>query len=108
MVFGLKFRHQRKSRMVLHPIEKLRRIWTPGREIEEIIVRLDPQTEVDSMIRDFLHRAIQQCGPVVLNLGSEADPIENVGVLRWEIVHGPGFDEHPELRARQVAIWVEI
>jgi hypothetical protein len=91
----------------VHPIEKLRRIWTPGREVEELIHELDPQTQLDSMMRDLLHRTIEQRGPVTLDLGSEAAPVLNTGRLRWEVVHGPGSDEHPELRRHEVSVWVE-
>lgn len=82
------------------PIEKLRRIWTPGREIEELVHKLDPATELDSMIRDFLHRAVQQAGPVTLNLD-----VPNTGNLRFEIIHFesmPGVVQH-----REVSLWVE-
>lgn len=91
----------------VHPVEKLRRIWTPGREIEEVVAQLDPQTDLDSQIRDILHRAVQQRGPVTLEIGSEVEPILNTGTLRWEIIHGPGHDDFPELRRRQIAVWVE-
>ena len=54
--------------MAVHisPLERLRRIWTPGREIEELVYNLDPRTELDSMVRDFLHRTVQQRGAVTL------------------------------------------
>ena len=93
--------------MKIHPVEKLRRIWTPGREIEEVVSQLEPQTELDSMVRDILHRMIEQRGPVTLELGSEVDPIFNTGTLRWEIIHGPGHDDYPELRHRQISVWIE-
>jgi hypothetical protein len=84
----------------MHPVEKLRRIWTPEREVEEIFANLDPQTELDSMIRDLLHRVVQQKGPVTLSMDAL-----NVGNLRWEIVHHepmPGV-----VGGREVSIWVE-
>lgn len=90
----------------ISPIEKLRRIWTPGREVEEIVHALNPQTELDSMIRHLLHAIVQTEGPKTLNLGSEINPNMNTGTLRWEVVHGPGPDV-PEARPRQVIIWVE-
>lgn len=82
------------------PVEKLRRIWTPEREIEEISASLDPGTTLDSIVRDLLHRTIQQKGPVTLNLDAL-----NAGTLRWEVVtHEPS----PGLRGRtEVSIWVE-
>lgn len=83
-----------------HPIEKLRRIWTPEREVEEVFTNLDPQTRLDSMIRDLLHRTVQQRGPVTLDLDAL-----NVGTLRWEIItHEPS----PGIAGRsEVSIWIE-
>ncbi|HEY1248342.1 MAG TPA: hypothetical protein VGE97_05100 [Nitrososphaera sp.] len=91
----------------VNPIERLRRIWTPGREIEEVVAQLGPQTELDSLMRDFLHRTIQQKGPVTLDIGSLVDPVMNTGVLRWETIFGPGLEDYPEKRRRQVSLWVE-
>jgi hypothetical protein len=88
----------------LHPVERLRRVWTPGREIEELVHRLDPRTELDSAIRHILHAVVQQHGPQRISLGSELQPLENVGSLRWEIIHGPGPDE---IRQRELTIWIE-
>ena len=90
-----------------HPVEKLRRVWTPGREVEEVVARLGPQTQLDSMVRDLLHRTIQQYGPVMLDFGSDTDPVVNTGTLRIEIIHGPGQDELPALRRRQASVWIE-
>jgi hypothetical protein len=83
----------------ISPVEKLRRIWTPEREIDEIFSKLDPGTELDSMIRDLLHRTIQQKGPVTLSL----DP-PNTGTLRWEIIH---YEPHGLVGHREISIWVE-
>lgn len=83
-----------------HHIEKLRKIWTPESEIEELFADLNPQTELDSMIRHFLHAIVQQTGPKTVSL----DEI-NVGNLRWEIVNyepRPGVQGH-----REVTLWVE-
>jgi hypothetical protein len=91
----------------MHPVEKLRRIWTPGREIEEVVARLDPQTELDSMVRHFFTAIVQELGSVKLDLGSEANPRLNTGTIRWEIVHGPAPEERPDLRNREVTIWHE-
>lgn len=91
----------------MNPVEKLRRIWTPGREIEEVVARLDPATYLDSQIRQGFHLVIQQKGPQTIDIGSEIDPVLCAGTLRWEIVHGPGADEAPELRRRQLAVWIE-
>jgi hypothetical protein len=82
------------------PFEKLRTIWTPERELDEFFTDLSPQTELDSMIRDYLHRVIQQRGPVILDLDAL-----NVGSLRWEIIHhqpAPGVKGQ-----RQISLWVE-
>jgi hypothetical protein len=79
------------------PVEKLRRIWTPEREVEEIFTRLDPGTWLDSIIRDYLHRVIQQKGPVALDLD-----VRNEGTLRWEVV------KHDVPGGRtEVSIWIE-
>lgn len=77
-----------------NPFEMLRRIWTPGREIEEVIHKLDPSTELDSIIRDFFCRLMEQkVQKVTLDLDQP-----NTGDLRWEIVmDGSG--------RRQVSIW---
>jgi len=91
----------------IHPIEKLRRIWTPGSEIEEIIAELEPRSQLDSMVRHILHAICQQHGPQRISLGSEVEPVQNFGSLRWEIIHGPGPDEMPEIRTRELTVWVE-
>jgi hypothetical protein len=88
-----------------HPVERLRRIWTPGREVEEVVAKLGPGSELDSMIRHFLHAVVQQNGTQRVQLGSEAFPLENTGTLRWETVHGPG--PTPEFRSREVTLWIE-
>lgn len=89
----------------MNPIEKLRRIWSPGREVEEVILALDPQTELDSTLRDYLHRTIEQHGPRTLLLGAGDIPKLNTGTLRWEVVHHeptPG-----SAGRREVSLWVE-
>jgi len=86
----------------VHPVEKLRRIWTPQREIEEIFANLDPQTELDSMIRDFLARIIVQHHGGSVRLSLEG---QNVGSMRWEIVHheaSPGV-----VGGAEATIWIE-
>lgn len=87
------------------PLERLRRIWAPGHEIEEVVHSLEPATELDSMIRDWLHRICEQNGAqtVVLGVGDALRP--NTGVLRFEIVHhqpSPGAAGQ-----REVTVWVE-
>ena len=89
----------------ISPLERLRRIWTPGREIEELVYNLDPRTELDSMVRDFLHRTVQQRGAVTLVIEQHGTPVLNTGHLRWEIVHHeptPG-----QLGRREITIWIE-
>lgn len=79
-----------------NPVEVLRRIWTPEREVEEISADMQPQTALDSMVRDLLCRVIMQRGPVTLDMDAE-----NRGRLRWEIV------AHETSGRRQVSIWIE-
>jgi hypothetical protein len=84
----------------ISPVEKLRRIWTPGREVEELVARLEPQSELDSMIRHLLHAICQQKGSMTINLDDF-----NIGTLRWEVIHhepSPGV-----VGRREVTIWVE-
>jgi len=80
-------------------VEKIRRIWTPERELIELAVDDAPQTELDSIVRDFLHRHVQQHGPVRLVLERDGEQVLNYGVLRWEIAGVPGY--------REVSIWIE-
>lgn len=81
-------------------VERLRAIWTPRSEVAELFADLDPQTEVDSMIRHFLHATIQQTGPRTLSL----DDL-NVGTLRWEVVH---HEPRPgSTGRREVTLWIE-
>lgn len=91
--------------MLTHPVEKLRRIWTPNREIEELTANLDPQTELDSIIRDLLHRTIQQYGPVTLTLEENGRQVMNEGTLRWEIVHHQPAEGI--IGRREISVWVE-
>jgi hypothetical protein len=82
-------------------VEQLRKIWTPGRELEEINEDLSPRTELDSQIRHLLHAIVQQQGrPIQVSLD-----ITNKGFLRWErtTVTGAGGIKTGEL----VTIWVE-
>lgn len=87
------------------PLERLRRIWTPGREIEEVVARLEPATELDSMIRDFLHRVCEQKGSQTLLLEQGGKPVLNTGTLRWEIVHHAPTEQ--SIGHREITIWVE-
>jgi len=81
------------------PVERLRELWTPERETAEIEVDDAPQTPLDSMIRDLLHRVIQQKGPMTLTMEQDGAPILNIGALRWEIAGVPGY--------REVSLWIE-
>jgi hypothetical protein len=89
-----------------HPVEKLRKIWTPGQEIQELVHELDPGTELDDMLRDWLHRMLQMNGAVTLPLSDDLGrPILNTGTLRWEIVH---YSPRPGVAGRrEVTLWVE-
>jgi hypothetical protein len=87
------------------PIERLRQLWTPDNELAEMFADLSPGTELDSMLRDWLHKIVARERSITLNLGSEMIPVVNTGTIRFEIVHGPG--DRPELRSRQVTIWHE-
>lgn len=87
------------------PVEKLRVAWTPGQEVEEVVAELNPQTELDSMIRDWFFKLIDKLGPQTLILGMGDVPALNEGTLRWEIVH-----HAPKVGGagrREVTIWVE-
>lgn len=82
-------------------VENVRRIWTPREEVEEITARMEPGSELDSIIRDYLHRVVQQRGPFTLDLDTL-----NVGKLRMEIT---GFEPVPgRISGSQVALWVEL
>jgi hypothetical protein len=82
----------------LHPVEALRRIWTPQSEIEEVFAELSPGTELDSMIRDFFCRILDRQGTITLDL---TDPVPEFTV-RWEIIH-----TQPPGARRKVTIWKE-
>jgi hypothetical protein len=80
-------------------VERLRQLWTPFAGIEQVEIDDAPQTRLDSMVRDMLHRTIQQKGPFTLKLEQHQQPVLNVGVLRWEIGGFPGY--------REVSLWIE-
>jgi hypothetical protein len=50
------------------PIERLRKVATPDREIEEFFADLSPQTRIDSEIRDLFCRIIEQHGPFTVDM----------------------------------------
>jgi hypothetical protein len=68
------------------PFEKLRRIWTPDREIEEFKANLNPGSALDSEIRDYFCRIVADQGVVNLDITDPLDPSDDI---RWEIVHTP-------------------
>lgn len=78
-------------------VERLRRIWTPEREIEELFADLSPSTALDSQLRDFLCRIVDQAPgrSVKINLTGDVRPFN----LRWEIVHSGGY--------RECTLWAE-
>jgi hypothetical protein len=87
--------------MTVSPFEKLRRIWTPDRELQEHMTNLEPQSELDSIIREYFHRTVIQYGPIKLNLD-----FPMTGSIRWEVVqHLP---ENGTVGAREVTIWHEL
>lgn len=79
------------------PYERLRRIWTPKREIEELFDNLAPATELDSQIREYFTRIVMKYGTITLDITEPADERFQV---RWEIVHDA-------LGRRQISIWSE-
>jgi len=83
-----------KSRSSLwQPVERLRRIWTPEREVYELTGNLDPGSTVDSVIRELFSRMVKQVGSMQIDV---TDPVD--GFIRWEIVRaGP--------RQRVVSVW---
>lgn len=80
----------------IHPVEALRRIWTPQREIEELFTDLAPGTALDSQIRDFFCRIVDKQGTITLDI---TDPVPEFQ-LRWEIIH-----TMPPNARRKVTIW---
>lgn len=84
----------------VHPVERLRQIWTPNDELSELSMDLEPQSQLDSIIRDLFHRTILQGGPVTVSMD-----IPNTGMMRWEIVaHQPT----PGVIGRtEASIWVQ-
>jgi len=83
-----------KSRSELWaPVERLRRIWTPDREIYELADSLDPSSSMDSVIRELFSRMVKQVGAIQIDV---TDPVD--GFIRWELVRaGP--------TQRVVSVW---
>lgn len=82
--------------MKLHPVERLRQIWTPEREIDEIFSDLSPGTALDSEIRDYFSRIIDREGTITLDITDPVPPFE----IRWEVIH-----TQPPNARRKVTIW---
>jgi len=70
--------------MSWHPVERLRRIWTPDKELYERADSLDPGTELDSQIRELFSRIVERVGSIELDV---TDPVR--GYIRWEKISGP-------------------
>lgn len=81
---------------LLHPVEALRRIWTPQREVEEFFADLSPQSALDSEIRDYFSRIIDKYGSITLDV---TEPTREFGI-RWNVVH-----TKPPNARRLVTIW---
>jgi hypothetical protein len=80
-------------------LEQLRRLWTPDREIATLPADTAPQTMLDSILRDFLHRVVEQHGPFTLVLERNGEHVLNSGMLRWEVAGILGY--------REVSLWIE-
>ena len=63
------------------PVERLRRIWSPDREIYELADSLEPSTQLDSQIRELFSRVMKGLGQVELDV---TEPVD--GFIRWEEV----------------------
>ena len=81
-----------------NPIEALRKVWTPEREIDQLFSDLSPQTALDSEIRDYFSRMILKYGTVTLDI---THPVPQFNI-RWEVIH-----TQPPNARRQVTIWRE-
>lgn len=79
-----------------NPIEALRQIWTPEREVDELFSDLSPGSALDSEIRDYFSRIIERFGTITLDITDPVPPFD----IRWEVVH----TEPPSSR-RFVTIW---
>jgi len=79
-----------------NPVERLRRIWTPEREIEEVFSDLSPGTALDSEIRDYFCRIIDKYGSIELDI---TDPPAQF-MVNWSVIHTP-----PPNSRRKVTIW---
>lgn len=78
-------------------VERLRRIWTPEREVDELFTDLSPRDILDSEIREYFSRIVDQQGTIKLDL---TNPVPAFNI-RWEIVH------FAETNRREITIWKE-
>jgi hypothetical protein len=79
-----------------NPIEALRQIWTPEREVDELFAVLAPGSALDSEIRDYFSRMVERFGTITLDITDPVPPFE----IRWEVVH-----TQPPNSRRMVTIW---
>ena len=63
------------------PVERLRRRWSPERELHELTAKLDPGSDLDSIIRELFSRMVKRVGSIQLDV---TEPVE--GFIRWEMV----------------------
>lgn len=61
------------------PVERLRRVWTPDKELYELADKLDPGSELDSKIRELFSRMAMKLGTIEVDT---TDP--TFGFIRWE------------------------
>jgi len=84
--------------MRLHPVEALRRIWTPEREIDQLFSDLSPGSALDSEIRDYFCRIIDKYGSIELDITDPVPPF----MVNWNVIH-----TEPPYSRRMVTIWKE-
>jgi hypothetical protein len=66
------------------PVERLRRVWTPEKELYELADKLEPSTELDSKIRELFSRMAMRVGSIELDV---TEP--TFGYVRWEEIQIP-------------------
>jgi hypothetical protein len=84
--------------MSVNEAEALRQVWTPGSELEEVMLSLEPATQLDSLIRHWLHAILIKEGPKTIDMTKRL-----VGTMHHRTVHGPG----PTFASRESSIWIE-
>lgn len=70
------------SRETWQPVERLREIWTPEREVYEVFDKLEPGTRLDSIVRELFSRTVMHVGEIKLDV---TDPVR--GYVRWEQIN---------------------